>query len=116
MAVTAVPLVEVEDVHHAVQAAPFGKGVGEGSRHRLGEPQRIAVGRLLGIETFERELGEDGDVGSLSGGGVDGGEPARDVVSFVGRGVLLDEREFHEEDFTLSLRFLRLRRHEGRFG
>ena len=61
-------------------AGAFGKGVGERSRHRLGEPQRVAVGRVLRIEAFERELGEDGDVGSLSGGGVDGREPAADVV------------------------------------
>ena len=76
-------------------AGAFGERVGHRPGHRFGEPQRIGVGGMLGIEAFERELGEDDELRALRGGLVDRLEPAADVVGLVGSGVLLNQRDFH---------------------
>ena len=83
-------------------ARAFAERVGDRSGHRLGEPQRMRVGRMLRIEALERELGEARRPPRPEPRPLDRREPAGDVVGLVGRCVLLDECDFHVLDFTLS--------------
>ena len=61
---------------------------------------RIAVSGMLGKKPIEGELGEYDDGGAGVGSGVDRVEAALDVPRFIGRGVLLNERDLHAPDLN----------------